>query len=331
MNQTSRFLTTKTLHDLGERKAEWSGIFSPEYEDAIVRKFLQEQFLSDAGTYANLYQNIPYWESLLQNALDHLNQKLAPGIGVLDIGAGAGNTTLALLRMCPELDIVASDLSVPLLALLKQNLSQEFPNHSLSLIQMNAEQMIFAPEQFDLVVGGAILHHLFEPDACLRECYRVLKHGGTAIFFEPFEAGNQMVVMTMRNLVALNQKIILGPKIDPEIRKFFIGWSGETALRIDPDKTKPIFQKLDDKWIFTRTYFERAAYSAGYREVIIKPIHTPRHSFFNQINTLLTIGMNKKIEALPQWAIEYIHSVDETFSDEMHNELLIEGEILLKK
>jgi len=49
---------------------------------------------------------------------------------------------------------------------------------------MNAEELKFADDYFDIVCGGAILHHL-DLNKALSEIARVLKPDGKAIFVEP--------------------------------------------------------------------------------------------------------------------------------------------------
>jgi len=49
-----------------------------------------------------------------------------------------------------------------------------------------AYQIPVASETFDTAISTAVLEHLEEPEAALRECFRVLKPGGTAIYSVPF-------------------------------------------------------------------------------------------------------------------------------------------------
>ncbi len=49
---------------------------------------------------------------------------------------------------------------------------------------MDAEKMTFGDNQFDLVFGRGIIHHL-DLNKCFDEIRRVLRPGGSAIFFEP--------------------------------------------------------------------------------------------------------------------------------------------------
>lgn len=76
-------------------------------------------------------------------------------------------------------------------------------------MQLNAEELIFESGEIDLVVGGAILHHLFDPSKTLKEAYKVLKPGGYAIFYEPFEAGNQIVKLIFERILERNEQFAL--------------------------------------------------------------------------------------------------------------------------
>src|SRR5208337_3692469 len=131
----------------------------------------------------------------------HLALDPAGAPRILDLGSGGGNTVFALHELYPKARMIASDLSVPLLRILKANLERHHEAMSCSIVQMNAEEIVFRDDQMDLVVGGSILHHLFTPEKTLRECYRVLKPGGSAVFFEPFELGNQILALIFKQLI----------------------------------------------------------------------------------------------------------------------------------
>jgi SAM-dependent methyltransferase len=61
---------------------------------------------------------------------------------------------------------------------------------------MNAEELTFADESFDLVIGRAILHHL-DLEKAYASIARVLRPGGTAIFLEPM-AHNPLIELYRR-------------------------------------------------------------------------------------------------------------------------------------
>lgn len=55
---------------------------------------------------------------------------------------------------------------------------------SIAFLIMDAHRLCFADSFFDVVYGGAILHHL-DLEKAMEEIYRVLKPGGVIIFSEP--------------------------------------------------------------------------------------------------------------------------------------------------
>ncbi|HZG08238.1 MAG TPA: class I SAM-dependent methyltransferase [Allosphingosinicella sp.] len=65
-----------------------------------------------------------------------------------------------------------------------------------SFAVMNAEELTFPDESFDLVIGRAILHHL-DLEKAYASIARVLRPGGTAIFLEPM-AHNPLIEIYRR-------------------------------------------------------------------------------------------------------------------------------------
>ena len=168
---------------------------------------------------------------------------------ILDICSGAGNSVIPLLSIFPKAEVIASDLSVELLAMLKQLLASQGTADRATLVQMNAKRLDFADGTVDLVVGAAALHHLFRPDLTIASCGRILREGGLAVFFEPFEIG--FVYMKL-----LYQQILADPrakKIDAAVRQFLQDLLTDINRRLGEDKSDPIYKQVDDKWLFTRT------------------------------------------------------------------------------
>lgn len=326
--------TTVPLRDLGETRPEWRGIWSPVYDDALVASFLQAQFLEDASIYAEKYQHTAHWKGLLR-ASQRFYTIDEPTPMILDIGSGAGNSVFPLLELYPDAILVASDLSVPLLKILKDYLDCHYAHRSCIAMQLNAEQLVFEEDQFDLIVGGSILHHLFAPDKTIRDCHRVLKRGGVAVFFEPFEVGNQILALGLAHLADLNRcPPDGGATIAPEVLRFFQAVCQDWRVRRGVDKAGEIYKFLDDKWLFTRSYFEKAARAVGFQRVTIYP-HNPFEDnvtpFSSQVGVLLRLGLHRDLDVLPNWAQHYLAQMDSHFSRELCQELILEGTVILQK
>lgn len=109
-------------------------------------------------------------------ALGQLNGK-----HICEIGCGGGSLTreLATRGACVSaLDISAEAVKVT------QKINREFLPKQVNVQQMDACNLLYDDESFDLVVGMAILHHI-DINKAAREVSRVLKPGGKAVFIEP--------------------------------------------------------------------------------------------------------------------------------------------------
>jgi tRNA (cmo5U34)-methyltransferase len=78
---------------------------------------------------------------------------------LLDVGCGAGNYSLKLLEVLPNLDVTLIDLSQPMLDRAKQRLEGKTQG-SLTTMQEDIRNVALGIEQFDVIVAAAVLHHL---------------------------------------------------------------------------------------------------------------------------------------------------------------------------
>jgi ubiquinone/menaquinone biosynthesis C-methylase UbiE len=323
-------LYKRQLFDLGETgNIRLKGILSPVYNESLVNQYVQAQFLELAPEYASKYQNTEYYEWLISKAFQHiaLNPQDTKNLVILDIGSGSGNSIFPLLKICSNSFIIASDLSIEMLVLLKQALEKFQKNYHCSLLQLNAEEIEFAPESFDLILGGAILHHLFSPEKTIEGCSKVLKKGGHAIFFEPFENGNIILRIVYEEI--LNHS--LQDKLPVEVRNILRALIVDFDIRKGRNKSADIYQKIDDKWLFTKQYFLELADKYNFSDCIIYPLHATENQFERQTEVNLRLGIGKDRDILPDWAWELLRKYDNYFSEDLKKDLLIEGCILLKK
>jgi ubiquinone/menaquinone biosynthesis C-methylase UbiE len=120
----------------------------------------------------------------------------------LEIGAGTGYFTLNLLRAGLISEATCSDISPGMLATLSAN--AERLGLDVRTEQVDAEQLPFADESFDLVLGHAVLHHIPDLDRAFAEFERVLAPGGTVLFAgEPSRYGDRLARMPKRAAGAL--------------------------------------------------------------------------------------------------------------------------------
>jgi ubiquinone/menaquinone biosynthesis C-methylase UbiE len=256
---------------------------------------------------------------VISYALQRLNLATTEGLTLLDIGSGSGNSIIPLLNLCPDSLVIASDLSVELLMLLKEVLAEQGRANNCALLQLNAEEIDFHPGSFDFVFGSAILHHLFYPEKTFAACKHVLKPGGHAVFFEPFETGH----MALRNIYGA---ILDDPRrstLSPETDQFLRAIMFDFDTRKGRDKSAPQFQQMDDKWLFTANYFQEICEKNRFSDCRIYPFGVSEALFAEKTETFLYQAMGKGRDALPEWAWEKIRRNDESYSHDAKEELLL--------
>ncbi len=105
------------------------------------------------------------------------------GKRLLDLGCGAGENSVYFAKkgaFC-----VASDYSpgmVEVALKLAENNGVQVEGKTV-----NAMDLDFPDNTFDIVYASNLLHHLPDPQRAIREMYRVLKPGGKACFWDPLK------------------------------------------------------------------------------------------------------------------------------------------------
>ncbi len=320
------------LFDLGSKgDHRLSGILSPIYDDTVVKKYVPSQFFESAHVYIERYQDIEIFRSLISKAFQRISFTPQSEQIILDIGSGAGNTVFPLLSLCPEAHIIASDLSVEMLAYLKMGLEKlvmdQGMDRSCFLVQLNAEELDFVEESIDMVVGASVLHHMISPEKTLGRCAEILKKGGFAIFFEPFEEGNIIIRAAYNAILNDSRQTALSKKTTGFLETMMRDYD----VRMVRDKSSSRFIGLNDKWLFNKKYFSVRAEEYGYSDCIYFPLRPTEHQFLNHTLTTLRLFGGMERDDLPDWAWEIIQQFDQCFSEQAKEELLIEGCIILKK
>ncbi|HMB93539.1 MAG TPA: class I SAM-dependent methyltransferase [Rhodothermales bacterium] len=99
----------------------------------------------------------------------------------LDVGCGAGNYTLKLLEVLPDLNVDLIDLSQPMLDRAVSRVGS-VAQEKVVAIQADIREVELAKEHYDVIVTAATLHHLrsdVEWEHVFAKFYKALKPGGS--------------------------------------------------------------------------------------------------------------------------------------------------------
>jgi ubiquinone/menaquinone biosynthesis C-methylase UbiE len=118
----------------------------------------------------------------VNTAFAQRTSELGPQSGlVLDAGTGTARIPILICQKCPQLQIIASDLSKNMLLIASKNVEQAGLQKQISLELADSKQLPYQDGQFDMVISNSIVHHLPDPLPFFLEIKRVLKPNG-AIF-----------------------------------------------------------------------------------------------------------------------------------------------------
>ena len=151
----------------------------------------------------NLLEEIQYYWNHRYTGYSKVNQKELEGIqrerwknqlkrllpanqqhNVLDIGTGPGFFTIILEELGYN-SITGVDVSEKMLEVAKGNIQKYGKeNSSIQLLQMDAQNLEFKPESFDMIVSRNLTWNLEKPLQAYSEWLRVLKPNGYLLIFD---------------------------------------------------------------------------------------------------------------------------------------------------
>ena len=268
-NPRLRALFAEPVVDLGADDVRYRGIVTPRAEHHAEKRGVTSQFLEHAAEYDRRYANVEHFRTLIDNALAVLRPPIAPRT-ILDIGSGSGNSVIPLLDRFKDAFVVATDISPQLLAILRDYLEAR-PEYRgrYALVCMDACNDRYRASVFDLAVGAAILHHVIEPERVVRACESDARAGWGRYILRALcrsaTSCSGLPTTTSRRRPFGAAKIRGDSPLLREI-------SGDYAARAR-DESDPAFLALDDKWMFTRRFFESFYHRGEWAECHVIPIH----------------------------------------------------------
>jgi ubiquinone/menaquinone biosynthesis C-methylase UbiE len=310
------------LDHLGDAAPQFHDIFQPAAERDAPRLGVTHQFLEHAADYDARYANLAHFRVLLADALARVDPAPSPA-AILDIGSGAGNTVLPLLERFPNAIVVATDISPQLLAILRDRLTPE-QSRRTALLCVDAARASFRQNAFDLAVGGAILHHVLDPKAVIDCCARSLRARGAAIFFEPFELGHALLRVAYAGILReAAQRGETGPGLAmlQRLHDDYVARAGGAGVNLE---------ELDDKWMFTRGYFERLAREGGWAGCTVYDIQPAERPLVQVTEVNLRLGAGLHSQALPEWAWARLREVEAAFSAQARRDAPFECAVVLQ-
>jgi phosphatidylethanolamine/phosphatidyl-N-methylethanolamine N-methyltransferase len=114
---------------------------------------------------------------------------LRAGTHVLEVGVGTGINLALYPRNCR---ITGIDLSSKMLAKAQGRIDEKGLHHC-ELAEMDATQLKFADNSFDVVYAPYVISVVPEPVKVAREMYRVCRPGGRVIILNHFKSANRLM------------------------------------------------------------------------------------------------------------------------------------------
>ena len=144
---------------------------------------IKERFDKDVERFSNLEtgQLSTIDAKISLELITEASKRISPNAeDLLDIGCGGGNYTLMMLLKVPNLNCTLVDLSKPMLDKAFERVALQ-TNKKVEIIQGDIRTVRLPENNFDIILAGAVLHHLREEqdwETTFGKIYGLLKPGG---------------------------------------------------------------------------------------------------------------------------------------------------------
>jgi tRNA (cmo5U34)-methyltransferase len=161
-------------------------------------KEIEERFDRDVERFSHLDtgQSSTIDAKISLELITEVASRLCPrATQLLDIGCGAGNYTLMMLSKIKDLNCTLVDISRPMLDKAFERVSPT-TNGQVDVIQDDIRTARLKENHFDIVLAGAVLHHLRDVndwEVTFRKIFRLLKPGGCFMISDFISQDNLIV------------------------------------------------------------------------------------------------------------------------------------------
>ncbi len=163
---------------------------------------IRQRFDADVERFSNLEtgQSATVDAPLAMALVAQAAAAVTPGARqVVDVGCGAGNYTLRLLELLPNLDVTLIDLSQPMLDRAAERVERATRGH-VTRIQSDIRELELPEASCDVILASAVLHHLrtdAEWNDVFAKFHRALRPGGSIWIFDLIESSTAVVQTLM--------------------------------------------------------------------------------------------------------------------------------------
>lgn len=116
---------------------------------------------------------------------------------VLDAGTGTVRLPIIISQLRPQWHIIAIDMADSMLEIAQKNILDTNCQERIKLAKVDAKNLPYKSQQFDLVISNSLIHHLSDPLPFLREIKRVLKPDGGILLRDLFRPDSSAIIEAM--------------------------------------------------------------------------------------------------------------------------------------
>ena len=182
---------------------------------ALSGTVVENDFVEDVYAKISSWYDLFFGPTLHPGRLEAIRRlPIRPGQKVLEVGIGTGINAALYPRDC---SITGIDFSASML----KKASRRIASHgvkNIELMQMDAADMNFKDESFDIVYAPYVISVVSDPVQVAREMLRVCRVGGHIVVLNHFRSQNPILAWVERRLSPLT--VWIGFKADVDLPAF---------------------------------------------------------------------------------------------------------------